>query len=131
MTPTGSLTLACLLAVSAAAACRPRTSAEVPGESGPKIEKIAPDSVNTGQGQIVEVTLTGSGFDASENTVAVGPVTLERIVSRNAGRTLRFSVPLTMRSSGGAPPMPLRGGRFQVTVTTARGVSNAVTLAIQ
>ena len=139
MTPMRSLTLACLLAASIGAACRPRTSAETVGQTttsttshpGPRIEKIAPDSVSTGQGQIVEITLTGSGFDASENTVNVGPVTLERVASRNSGRTLRFTVPLTMRSNGGAPPMPLRGGRFNVTVTTSQGVSNAVTLAIQ
>jgi len=137
MTPLRSLTLACLLVASTAAACRPRPVAETvdqtstTSQSGPRIEKIAPDSVSTGQGQIVEITLTGSGFDASENTVNVGPVTLERVASRNSGRTLRFTVPLTMRSNGGAPPMPLRGGRFNVTVTTSQGVSNAVTLAIQ
>jgi hypothetical protein len=129
----GSLTLVvALVAVTGGAACRPRAVADdTPVTGGPRIDKITPDSVNTGQGQIVQITLTGSGFDASENTVAVGPVTLERIVSRNDGRTLRFTVPLTMRSNGGAPPLPLRGGRFPVTVTTARGVSNAVTLAIQ
>ncbi|HUQ81662.1 MAG TPA: hypothetical protein VM076_11010 [Gemmatimonadaceae bacterium] len=127
----GRLTLGCALVLTTAVACRPRAAAGTGGESGPRIEKISPDSVNTSQGQVIEVTLSGSGFDATENTVAVGPVTLTRLASGDDGRTLRFTVPLTMSSGGGAPPMPLRGSRFQVTVTTPRGVSNAVALAIQ
>ena len=130
MTP-GRLTLAGLLVLTTAVACRPRAAAGTGGETGPRIEKISPDSVNTSQGQVVEVTLTGSGFDATETPVAVGPVTMTRLASVDDGRTLRFTVPLTMSTGGGAPPMPLRGSRFQVTVTTPRGVSNAVALAIQ
>jgi len=127
----GRLTLAGLLVLTTAVACRPRAAAGTGGETGPRIEKISPDSVKTSQGQIVEVTLTGSGFDATENTVAVGPVTMTHLASVDDGHTLRFTVPLAMSSGGGAPPMPLRGSRFQVTVTTPRGVSNAVALAIQ
>lgn len=132
MSPIRSLTLALAMMVAVVGACRPRTAASgSSGETMPRIEKISPDSVNTSQGQIVEVTLSGSGFDAAENTVSVGPATITGVASKDDGHTLRFTVPLSVASGGGAPPMPLRGSRFQVTVTTSRGVSNAVTLAIQ
>ena len=126
------VTVGSVLLMAAPVGCASRPAAES-GAAGdvPKIATITPDSVSTARGEIVEVTLAGAGFDATENTVAIGPVTLTRVPSSQDGRTLRFAVPLTMSVAGGAPPVPLRGGRFPVTVTNARGVSNAVTLTIQ
>lgn len=94
---------------------------------------VAPDSVRIIPGNVTEVELRGSAFDVSstpENVVHIGPLLFRGVPGTNGGTRLRVAIPATMPSAGEAPPSPLLGGRYAVFVTTTRGISDTLSLAI-
>jgi len=113
--------LAAALAVPATAmatACR---------TAAPQLTALTPTTADVSRGELVEVVIAGRGFTAM-NTVHFGPVVLVQ-VPRRSDRELRFMVPLDdtqQPGRGEAPPLPLPAGTYRVTVTTARGTSNAL-----
>lgn len=97
----------------------------------PTLRSLTPNRADVGQGQVVDVIVTGQGFD-SLNTVSFGELVL-RQVPRLSAKTLRFSVPLDdvqRPGRGEAPPMRLPGGTYTVRVSTARGASNALAFTL-
>ncbi len=77
------------------------------------------------------VRIVGVGFDALENTVRVGPVTVTSVRSSDAGTVIVLMVPERVPSSGGAPPMLWQPGTYALTVENRRGTSAAVSLTIR
>ncbi len=71
----------------------------------------------TSASQGTSVTVSGNGFDYSNNTVYVGGIALYNIASYN-GTSLSFTVPSTVN------------GTVSVTVSNSRGSSNALTLNV-
>ena len=97
----------------------------------PTLRSLTPNRADVGQGQVVDVIVSGHGFD-SLNTVSFGELVL-RQVPRLSATTLRFSVPLDdvqRPDRGEAPPMRLPGGTYKVRVSTARGASNALAFTL-
>ena len=95
--------------------------------ASPALRGLSPAAADVGRGEIVEVVVTGQGFD-SLNTVHFGPLRLQR-VPRRSGTELRFTVPLDdvqQPNRGEAPPRPLASGLYDVRVSTSQGTSNAL-----
>jgi hypothetical protein len=55
---------------------------------------------------------------------------LKLVPASSDGRQIVFAVPDMINSGGGAPPSALRAGRYAVSVETASGISNAVTVRV-
>jgi hypothetical protein len=64
------------------------------------------------------------------NVITFGHVTLRAVGSSESGTRLAFHAPKESPSAGEAPPAPLLPGAYEVRVTTAAGVSNAVTFTL-
>jgi hypothetical protein len=104
------------------------------------ITSIDPDTVSLGQGAIPTLVIqgsgfvpggTGGGFADGNNTVRVGPASFDRISSDAAGTTLRFQLPLTYTDTSGRGRESNFGpGQYQVSVVTANGTSNSLTLTM-
>ena len=98
----------------------------------PQIIRLTPAVADVTRGIPIEVAVEGRGF-AARNTVHFGALEM-RQVPRVTSTLLRFQVPLddtAMPRRGGAPPAPLASGRYDITVTTARGTSNALPFQVQ
>jgi hypothetical protein len=100
----------------------------------PRLQAIAPDSVQLIPGNVIEVDLRGSSFDRTsgdpQNVVRVGPVLLRAVPSRSNGTLIRIALPDAVPSGGEAPPAPWLSGRYPVTITTSRGTSDTLMLTI-
>lgn len=139
--------LATLLLASVAACAR--RSGPAPGDgapangsasdSAPVLLSLTPDTVALGPGQLPTLVLTGRGFAAGtrgafgegDNTVQVGRARFERIGANPAGTEIRFTLPFTYPdSSVRNRPAGFLPGDHAVSVITARGSSNALTLTM-
>ena len=100
----------------------------------PRLTAISPDDVRLVPGNVVEVDLRGSSFDATpnspQNIVRIGPVVLTAVPSRMGGTRIRIAIPDAVPSGGEAPPAPWLSGRYPVTVTTPKGTSDTLMLGI-
>lgn len=108
---------------------RPTTSAE---DSTPRISALDRLSVAAGimeTGQMVNVTIGGANFDRTNNTVMFGPVAIANLPAE-LGVLIRFAVPTTTPSGGGAAPIMLGAGDYPITVKTSHGTSNAIVFHI-
>jgi hypothetical protein len=117
------------------AACASANKSGTAGtESRPRLRFLRPDSVQLIPGNVTEVDLRGSGFDTSraapQNTVRIGTLVLRGVPSAEGGGIIRVAIPAAVPGNGEAPPMPWMGGRYAVTVTTPRGTSDTLMLAI-
>ncbi len=89
----------------------------------PTIDRIEPVSGWAGQAYPITVTIYGSHFTASENTVTFGPVEIADRPSSAGGTQIVFSVPKMFPSRSEVPPMVLQPGEYEVRVTNANGTS--------
>ncbi len=113
----------------AVAACASAArSAEV--TTRPRLTALVPDSVRLITGNVTEVELRGSSFDATANTVRVGSVEVTPVRSSANGTRILFVIPDHVASGGEAPPARWMSGRYPVTVRTALGISDTLMLAI-
>ncbi len=97
------------------------------GGTAPSLTSLSPNRADVSQGQVVDVTVNGAGFD-SLNSVSFGDLEL-RQVPRLSASTLRFTVPLDdvqRPGRGEAPPARLVGGTYSVRVRTSHGTSNVL-----
>jgi hypothetical protein len=98
----------------------------------PQLLRLTPAAGDPTRGAPVEVLVEGRGF-AAANTVRFGELEF-RQVPRLSSTRLRFQVPsddAARPGRGEAPPGPLATGRYEVTVTTPRGTSNALPFQLQ
>jgi hypothetical protein len=127
---------ACLLLMLGLQACS--FSAATPGSPArpsaipPSISQITPGGGPVGS----EVTITGSGFASTGNTVKFGAGNLRSLTSEE-GTTLRFVVPdgLDLCAPDTAGPCPgsypqVTPGDYAVAVMTRGGTSNSVTFTV-
>jgi hypothetical protein len=99
----------------------------------PVIASARPDSVVLPYGGVVEVTLVGSGFipgKPGQNTVHFDGTELRLVPASSDGRQIVFAIPDMINRGGGAPPSALSAGRYDVSVETTSGISNAVTVRV-
>lgn len=129
-------------------ACAPRSSPsprdgaaahEEGPDSLPVLASMTPDTVALGPGQLPTLVLTGRGFapgthgpfGEGDNTVQVGRARFERRGANAAGTEIRFTLPFTYPDSTVRNrPASFLPGDHAVSVITARGASNALTLTI-
>lgn len=107
--------------------------AGVRGTAAPVLEAIAPDSVIVAPGSVVEIVLSGSGFQRGTpgaNTVRFGASAMRGVVASGDGRRITFVVPDAIESGGEAPPSRLIAGVYPVRVETPAGTSNVLMLRI-
>ena len=93
--------------------------------------EVRPEPMVVREGQTNTFTIRGAGFDATANTVTVGPVTLTAVASRSSGTVIALTLPDRVPSGGGAAPMLWSAGRYALTVSNARGASVPVMVTIQ
>lgn len=97
----------------------------------PHLNRLVPSEGDVSDDAVVLVTVEGVGFD-SLNTIYFGEVVL-REVPRTSPTTIRFMVPLDDAQRPGqreAPPAALPAGRYDVSVTTAKGQSNRLVFTL-
>ncbi|MEP7344155.1 MAG: hypothetical protein ABI877_02755 [Gemmatimonadaceae bacterium] len=140
-------TTACVAAVIAVTqtACGTRTRAGEGAEAArssapPTLVRVAPDTIDIGQGAIPTLSLTGRDFvpggqggfgTGGGNVVRVGALQLTGIPADSAGTTIRFMLPLRYNDSTlSNRPAAFIPGQYPVSVTTPRGTSNALTLTM-
>ncbi len=117
-----------LLVLVIGASCRraaPASSAVV------AVDDVRPEPIVLRVGQPNDITIRGTGFDATTNTVTVGPITVAAVTSRDQGTVIALSLPDRVPSGGGAAPMLWSPGRYALTVSNARGTSAPVMVTIQ
>jgi hypothetical protein len=96
-----------------------------PAATTPTIFSTNPNSGLTGS----TVTITGSGFSTTGNTVRIGSLVVNNVTSLD-GRTVSFIVPTTMNTYAGYPQYVVPG-TYAMTVSNAYGyVSNAINFTI-
>ena len=98
---------------------------------GIEMLEVSPEPIVVREGQPNDLTIRGTGFDATANTVTVGSVILTGVVSRSGGTVIALSLPDRVPSGGGAAPMLWSPGRYPLTVSNARGSSVPVMVTIQ
>jgi hypothetical protein len=118
-----------VLVLSLGAACR--GTAPTPSSLPVAVLEVSPEPIVVREGQPIDVTIRGTGFDATANTVTVGPVILTTVLSRSGGTVIALSLPDRVPSGGGAAPMLWSAGRYPLTVSNARGSSVPVMVTIQ
>lgn len=96
----------------------------------PEITRLEPDSGPAGQAYPIRLSIHGRRFAASGNTVQFGPVVLADLPSTDGGTRIVASVPKVRPARGEVPPFELLPGRYDVTVRTPAGSSNAVTFTL-
>ncbi|QJR36188.1 hypothetical protein [Gemmatimonas groenlandica] len=117
-----------VLMLSLGVACR----RAAPGDSAPPaVLEVSPEPIVVRAGQPNDVTIRGTGFDATANTVTVGSVILTAVVSSRGGTVIALSLPDRVPSGGGAAPMLWSPGRYALTVSNGRGSSAPVMVTIQ
>ncbi len=89
----------------------------------PAIDRLEPASGWAGQAYPITVTIYGSHFTESDNTVTFGSIEIADRPSSNGGTQIVFSVPKVFPSRGEVPPMVLLPGEYDVRVTNANGTS--------
>ncbi|MCC6888618.1 MAG: IPT/TIG domain-containing protein, partial [Hyphomicrobiales bacterium] len=87
--------------------------------------ELVPRAGPAGPAYPLQVTIRGTGFSRTSNTVEFGPVRIAEIASQD-GTQLSFQVPKLVTGRGEVPPAVLSAGEYRVTVTTAAGTSNAL-----
>ena len=98
--------------------------------SRPRLFRAEPASADLGPGEVVEVTLYGTGFTPSANVVTFSGILLGAIAS-DSGRMLRFIVPTQYPARGEVPPRSISTGTHMVTVTTQNGVSDTLSFLVR
>ena len=89
----------------------------------PVIDRLEPATGRAGEAYPITVTIHGSHFTASGNTVTFGSVEIADRSSSTGGTRIVFSVPKMRPSRGEVPPMVLQPGEYEVRVTNANGTS--------
>ena len=117
-----------LLLLSAAVSCRRPAQAE---SDSVTVLQVSPEPIVVREGHPNTVTIRGARFDATANTVTVGPVTLATISSRSSGTVITLTLPGRVPSGGGAAPMLWSAGRYPLTVSNTRGTSVPVMVTVQ
>ncbi len=137
-----------LAVVTAAAACASR-GAPTPDEgaragstasaSAPRLDRLQPDTIALGKGEVPTLVLTGAGFvpgpqgafATGANLVRVGRATIEGLSADSLGTTLRFALPLSYTDTTyKGRPSSFSPGQYPVSVVTPRGTSNSLTLTM-
>ena len=123
-----------LLALASAALAACASGAPASRAARPRLTAIAPDSVDLLAGNVTEVDLRGSAFDTSrtdpQNIVRIGALVLRAVPSSANGSVIRVAIPEAVPGGGEAPPARWMGGRYPVTVSTTKGTSDTLMLAI-
>ena len=96
----------------------------------PTIDRREPGSGWAGQAYPITVTIYGSHFTASDNTVTFGPVEIADRPSSAGGTQIVFSVPKMFPSRSEVPPMVLQPGEYEVRVTNANGTTEPAVFAL-
>jgi hypothetical protein len=84
-------------------------------------------------GGTARVTLTGTGFvpgEPGKNTVHFNGALFGSVAASSDGRQIVFDIPDMISRGGGAPPSTLSAGSYDVSVETAAGTSNSVTVRV-
>lgn len=121
-------------------ACAPRTNGASNSAAGaPRLDRVQPDTVALGKGEVPTLVLRGSGFvpgttgpfGTGENVVRIGPATFARIAADSSGTTIRFAMPLSWTDTTfkGRPPS-FTPGSYAVSVVTPAGTSNTRNLTM-
>jgi len=95
------------------------------------VASVTPSTVTIRAGEPTELVIRGTGFDATDNAVTLGPVTLTAVPSTDQGTRISVVVPDRVVGRGGAPPLLWVGGAYPLTVTTPRGTSAPITVTVQ
>ncbi len=112
------------LAVTCVCCSRSEPGRVLPIMSGnPSIDRLEPASGWAGQAYPITVTIYGSRFTESDNSVTFGSLEIADRPSSNGGTQIVFSVPKVVPSGGEVPPMVLRPSEYEVRVTNANGTS--------
>jgi hypothetical protein len=96
---------------------------------GVRIDSITPRSAALG-GDLIAVTVYGSGFTPTKNQILLNNVVVSSISSANS-TSARFIVPRAFPSKSEAPPALLSPGEYTVQLTNAEGTSNTVKLVLR
>ena len=107
----------------------PNREADSVAGSGPVLYDVTPDSVPAGDAYPVTLMIRGEGFDSEGNVLRLGD-TLADTVSSLDGTSIRWSMPKTVRSYSEVPPMVVQPGKYDLTVQTREGVSNALVVTV-
>jgi hypothetical protein len=120
--------VAALTMVAVLGACARTPSVESrPDVSGaPVVTRLDPASGPAGEDYPIDLTIHGSGFDATGNVVHFGSMTVSDLPSTDSGTRITFPVPKIRPSTGEVPPFVLLPGDYPVTVTTSGGTSEPV-----
>ena len=118
-----------VLVLSLGAGCR--RAAPTPSALPIAVLSVSPEPMVVREGQPNEITIRGTGFSATANTITLGPVVVASVVSRSGGTVIALSLPDRVPSGGGAAPMLWTPGRYPLTVANARGTSAPVMVTIQ
>ncbi len=89
----------------------------------PAIDRLEPASGWAGQAYPITVTIYGSHFTESDNTVKFGSLKIADRPSFSGGTQIVFSVPKVYPRSEHVPLMVLLPGEYNVRVTNANGTS--------
>lgn len=112
-------------------ACRRTERTAASTDAGVVITAVSPRAITIRAGEVTELVVRGSGFDATENTVTLGPVTLTSVKSTDSGTRISLVVPDRMPSGGGAAPMLWMAGDYPLTVSNRRGTSAPFTVTVK
>lgn len=107
----------------------------------PTLTRVTPDTIALGRGQVPTLLVVGSGFapggDSTGafanggNTLHVGAATFTRLGASVDGTRIRFPLPLAYTDTASrGRPSAFTPGTYSVTVSTALGSSNALTLTM-
>jgi hypothetical protein len=130
------IALACIGAVQCIPPQRlrvPEQGSAVVADALPVIDSLRPDSVIVPRGAAVEVTVYGSGFSPGQpgaNTVNFDRAVINGVQGSPDGSRIVFVVPDQIFGTGGAPPLSLGSGSYDVSVRTPRGESNHVSIRV-
>lgn len=96
------------------------------------IDALVPDSVVAGPNRMSEIVIKGRGFrpaGSGTHLVRIGMIELRAVPANADGTEIRVVIP-DRASVGGGPPQPIFPGKYDVTVSTERDTSNAVSLKV-
>lgn len=114
-----------------ATACRRSERAAASTDTGVVITGVSPQTVTLRAGALTELVVRGTGFEASENTVTFGPVTLTSVKSTDGGTRISLTLPDRMPSGGGAAPMLWMAGDYPLTVSNRHGTSTPFSVTVK
>jgi len=107
--------------------------------SAPRLDRIAPDTIALGRGEVPTLVLTGTGFvpgpqggfATGANEVRVGRASVQGVGADSSGTSLRFALPLSYTdTTSKGRPSSFSPGSYPVSVVTPRGTSNTLTLTM-